>query len=167
MTLLMELYPLAAEVSTCPTIDDKFNHIVAQGKLDYLYANIAMGVSPAELGGAMGMSERSMLLLLQRNPEAQNKYMVAKMSSVTMASIDTMATVSGVDEFEPSQTAAMNHHRQVVTMGMNAVEKLTNLLKPKGEVAPMIIVNNNTQFGGGDTPPVPQELRGVVVEHES
>lgn len=161
----MELYPLAVKLASCPTSDDKFNHLVSEGAIDVLYAHIACGVSMEDIASSLGLSNTKMEMMLQRTPDASNKYLSAKLSALSLLSINTMVDFADVDSFTPAQASAMTHHRQVVAMGHSAMEKLSASLKPKHDNAPTIIVNNVNQIGGGTVPPIPSELTGVVIEN--
>jgi hypothetical protein len=163
----MELLPLADALSRCPTMSDKLSHITTEGKLDTLYANIACGVSVEDLGFSLGISRDKMELLLQHTPEAQNKYLTAITSAISLKSLQCIDLASEELSFSKERSAAMAHHRQVAEMGIRAVGKLAELLRPKTDNAPTIIVNNNNQIGGGVVPSLPNELTGLVIEHGS
>ena len=167
MTSLVELSPLADALSRCPTMSDKLSHITTEGKLDMLYANIACGVSVEDLGFALGLGRDKMELLLQHTPEAQNKYLTAITSAISIKSLRCIDIASEELSFDRERAAAMTHHRQVAEMGIRAVGKLADLLRPKTDNAPTIIVNNNNQIGGGVVPNLPSELTGVVIENGS
>lgn len=163
--LAIDFYPVGGEIADqAITFEDKFNILAKDGHADDIYGMIAQGQGLSEVAMAMGMSVEDLNLILTRTPLGQHKMMSARLHAVSTRSLAPLTEFASADWLESEQSAAVKHHKDMVSMSMKSTAELGGVNKPAQQATQVIVHSNVTIGTNAEPPPLPIELQGSIID---
>ena len=149
---------VANEVS----MPDIANVFETEGLLEYMYALTSVGDDLSTVAQDLRIPISKIKLIMKSSPQRRKRFMEAKVSELADNSLATLAAFNNAVGMDREEKNAASHHLSVVDTAQKLV---TN--NDAGEVGPKVVVNNNVVIGENQSPPpLPPELKGIVIEHE-
>lgn len=166
--LQMQMLPIRSKVALCDTAKQLHDVLEAGGVVEEVITALSMGESLDHLASGLDVHPSMLKKAMYSSNYARTRYLSATMFHAGMNSLDTMigGQVYSSLDFTKERAAAMSHHRAMVEQAARIGTKMLELeVKARSKDAPQIVVHNTTTSANIVPPPIPSELRTVVIEN--
>ena len=143
------------------SMPDMANVFETEGLLEYMYALLSTGDDLSNVVQDLRIPISKITLILKSSPSRRKRYMEARLSQLADDSITTLAEFNKSKSMDREEKNAASHHLSIVDTAQKLV---TN--SESDDTGPKVVVNNNVVIGENQLPPpLPPELKGIIIDH--